>query len=193
MKKLMMPILTAGLMLTAASCGNNSTETTSSDTTVVQDGNMQAGANEMQRQNQRDEEFAMKAAEGGMMEVMMGELAQKNGASQEVKDFGKMMVTDHSKANDELKALAAQKNINLPSTLGNEKQDKYNDLAKKTGKDFDKDYIDLMVKDHEHDIDEFKEEADKGNDPDIKAFAAKTLPTLQHHYDRIKQIRDAQK
>lgn len=193
MKKLMMPILTAGLMLTAASCGNNSTETTSSDTTVVQDSNMQAGANEMQRQNQRDEEFAMKAAEGGMMEVMMGELAQKNGASREVKDFGKMMVTDHSKANDELKALAAQKNINLPSTLGNEKQDKYNDLAKKTGKDFDKDYIDLMVKDHEHDIDEFKEEADKGNDPDIKAFAAKTLPTLQHHYDRIKQIRDAQK
>lgn len=193
MKKLMMPILAAGLMLTAVSCGNNSTETTSSDTTVVQDSNMQAGANEMQRQNQRDEEFAMKAAEGGMMEVMMGELAQKNGASGEVKDFGKMMVTDHSKANDELKALAAQKNINLPSTLGNEKQDKYNDLAKKTGKDFDKDYIDLMVKDHEHDIDEFQEEADKGNDPDIKAFAAKTLPTLQHHYDRIKQIRDAQK
>lgn len=180
--------MAAGALSVMASCGDTTNQNDAKD--VAQDQN-DAQFNDTRME--KDADFAVKAAEGGMMEVMMGELAQKNGMSQEVKDFGSMMVTDHSKANDELKALAAQKNINLPGALSQDKQDKYNDMAKKTGKDFDDDYIDMMVKDHEHDIDLFKDEADNGNDADIKAFAAKTLPTLQQHYDRIRQIRDNRK
>lgn len=185
MKKIMYSLLAAGT-LALASCG--------SSTTSPDDPKEAAQSqNEAQFDNTRmeqDSEFAVKAAEGGMMEVMMGELAQKNSTTPAIKEYGQMLVTDHSKANDRLKALAAGKSINLPGTLGQDNQDHYNKMAQKTGQDFDKDFIDMMIDDHQDDIDLFKKEADNGNDPDLKAFAAETLPTLQQHLDRIKEIRD---
>ncbi|WP_338876416.1 DUF4142 domain-containing protein [Spirosoma sp. SC4-14] len=138
-----------------------------------------------------DSEFAVKAASGGMLEVELGRMAQEKAQSQQVKDFGAMMVKDHSKANDELKALASSKNIVLPSTLGEEEQKHVDELAKLSGKEFDKKYVSLMVDDHQKDVDEFKEEAKDAKDPDIKAFAAKTVPTLQEHLNKIKAINDA--
>ena len=109
--------------------------------------------------------------------------------SQDVKEFGAMMVADHSKANDELKTLATAKNITLPATLGEDTQEDVNELAKLSGKEFDKKYVSMMVDDHKEDVDAFKKAAEDNNiDPDIKAFAAKTLPTLQQHLDRINAI-----
>lgn len=184
----MFSLMAAGALAFMASCGNT---TNPDDAKEVAQSQNEAQFNDTRMEE--DSDFAVKAADGGMMEVMMGELAQKNSTMQELKDYGKMLVTDHSKANEELKALAAQKNINLPGAMSEDHQKKYNDIAQKTGADFDKDFIDMMINDHKHDIDLFQKEADRGNDADLKAFAAKTLPTLQQHLDRIQQIKDMRK
>jgi putative membrane protein len=136
-----------------------------------------------------DADFAVKAANGGMAEVAMGQLAQTNAMNQSVKEFGSMMVKDHGEAGDKLKQIAGQKNITLPATLGDKEQKRLEDLQKKTGKDFDKAYVKLMVDDHQEDIKEFKEAADKCKDPDLKAFATKTLPVLEKHLDSIQAIK----
>jgi len=134
-----------------------------------------------------DSTFVNKAAMGGMAEVKLGELAKDHASSQDVKNFGQMMVDDHSKANDELKSIAAKKNITLPSSLGAKEQALYDRLSKLNGADFDKAYMKEMVSDHCADVNEFKRESDHGSDPDVKAFASKTLPTLQHHLEVAQQ------
>ena len=123
-----------------------------------------------------------------MLEVELGKLAQKNGMSTLVKDFGKMMETDHTKANDELKNLAQAKNITLPTMMSNDNQKMYNDMMAMKGADFDKHYVDHMVDDHEDDVEMFRKTSMNAADPDIKAFAAKTLPTLEMHLQKIKEI-----
>jgi Predicted outer membrane protein len=123
----------------------------------------------------KDKTFMKKAAKGGMMEVAMGNLAAQNGQSDEVKSFGKRMVSDHSKANDELKSIAAQKGVTLPSK----------EPALKWSSD--KTYIDMMVKDHEKDLAEFQEEAKTGSDPEVKKFAGDTAKVVQEHLDLAKE------
>jgi putative membrane protein len=123
----------------------------------------------------KDKMFMKKAAKGGMMEVAMGKLADEKGQSEDVKSFGKRMVTDHSKAGDELKKIAAQKNVKLPAK---------EPTAIWTS---DKAYMDAMVKDHEKDLAEFQEEAKSGNDPDVKKFADDTAKMVQEHLDLAKQ------
>ena len=130
---------------------------------------------------ENDTEFAVAAADGGMLEVQLGQLAVANGSSEEVKKFGQTMIDEHGKANEELKALAATKNISLPGVLGEKNQKKYEDFAKLSGVEFDKEYCDFMVKDHKDDIDDFKKEADKGDDADLKSWAAGKVPVLEHH------------
>lgn len=134
-----------------------------------------------------DTEFLTEAASGGMMEVELGQLAANKAVSADVKNFAKMMVDDHTKANNELKSLAAQKGITLPAMLMEKHQKMVNDLTTKIGKEFDKEYMNMMVDDHKKDIDAFEKAADKGNDADIKAFAAKTLPTLKRHLQMAEQ------
>jgi putative membrane protein len=134
-------------------------------------------------------EFMIKAASGGMMEVELGRLAEKNASHADVKAFGKRMVDDHSKANEELKTLAASKNVTLPAAPGEDHQKHITDLSALKGADFDKRYIDLMVKDHEEDIEAFDEAAkEEEMDADVKAFAQKTLPTLRAHHDLAKKL-----
>ncbi len=133
-------------------------------------------------------DFAVKAASGGLMEVKLGELAQQNASSQRVKDFGSMMVRDHSKANEELKGLAAAKTVTLPDSVGEEHQHHIDELTKKKGPEFDKAYIDMMVDDHNEDINMFDKASNNLKDPDMKGFAAKTLPTLQHHLEEAQNI-----
>jgi putative membrane protein len=137
-----------------------------------------------------DAEFAVAAADGGMLEVALGKLAVKKGTSQTIKKLGAQMVTDHSKANMELKALAAQKNIVLPENMSDKCQKEVSDLDEKKGNDFDKAYADLMVKDHKDDIDDFKKESEKGNDSQVSAWAKNTIPVLEHH---LMMSEDAQK
>lgn len=123
----------------------------------------------------KDKTFMKKAAKGGMMEVAMGTLAEQNGKSEDVKSFGKRMVTDHSKANDELKSIASQKGVALPSKEPTLKWSS------------DKTYIDMMVKDHEKDLAEFQEEAKTGSDPEVKKFAEDTAKVVQEHLDLAKE------
>ena len=123
----------------------------------------------------QDKTFMHKAAKGGMMEVAMGRLAEQNGKSEDVKSFGKRMVTDHGKANDELKSIAAKKGVQLPSKEHSMKWTS------------DKAYMDAMVKDHEKDLAEFKEEASTGTDPDLKKFADDTAKMVQEHLDLAKE------
>jgi putative membrane protein len=138
-------------------------------------------------------DFAVKAADGGMLEVQMGQLAQEKGTSPRVKAFGELLVKDHSKANDELKAIAANKSITLPDSVGADYTDHINDMKKKSGKDFDKHFIDMMVSDHNKDVDMFEKASSNLTDPELKTFAANTLPTLKAHQDSAKAIQDAMK
>jgi putative membrane protein len=123
----------------------------------------------------KDKIFMMNAAKGGQMEVEWGKWAAQNGQKADVKKFGNRMVTDHSKANSELMTMAAEKGVKLPP-------------AKTSGKwKSDKDYMDMMVKDHEKDLAEFQEEAQNGSDPDLKKWADKTSQTVKKHLDLAKK------
>lgn len=134
-------------------------------------------------------DFMQDAAKGGIAEVQMGQLAMKNGGP-DVKKFGQMLVTDHKKANIELAAIAKKKGVVIEAkdVKNKDASEDEQDMAKLKGADFDKEFIEHAVKDHEKDVDEFQKQADKSDDPDIKAFAAKTLPTLQKHLDQAKSI-----
>jgi putative membrane protein len=127
----------------------------------------------------KDKEFIQAAAKGGMMEVAMGKMGQKQAKSADVKKFATLMVTDHTKANNQLKALAKKKGVTLESAAP--KMDKMDDAS------FDKDYMADMVKDHEKDVAEFEKQAKDGSDADVKAWANKTLPTLKKHLELAKE------
>jgi putative membrane protein len=132
--------------------------------------------------------FYRSAAEGGIAEVDMGNLAQQQARSPSVKEFGAMMVKDHSAANEKLKALAESKNITLPATSSVDEIAAKAKLKVLSGSSFDKSYIKGMIKDHEDDIAEFKREAASGQDPEARAFARATLPTLEAHLKKIQSI-----
>jgi putative membrane protein len=140
-----------------------------------------------------DKTFVEKAAVGGMAEVQLGNLAQQKAASDQVKQFGARMVTDHSKANDELKQIASTKGVQLPSALDDKHKKDMDRLQKMSGADFDKAYMSHMVDDHKQDVAEFKKEANGGKDGDVKGFAAKTLPTLEEHLKLAQTTNDAVK
>ena len=140
-----------------------------------------------------DKTFVEKAAIGGMAEVELGNLAQQKAASDDVKKFGARMVTDHGKANDELKQIASTKGVQLPSALDKKHQSDMDRLQKMSGADFDKAYMNHMVDDHKQDVAEFKKEANGGRDGDVKGFASKTLPTLEEHLKLAQATHDAVK
>ena len=135
-----------------------------------------------------DATFYKHAAEGGIAEVELGNLAQQKSQNPSVKDFGAMMVKDHSAANDKLKSVAASKNITLPTSPSVGQMASKTKLEVLSGQTFDKSYIKGMIKDHQEDIAEFNKEASSGLDPDAKAYARATLPTLQAHLKKIQSI-----
>jgi putative membrane protein len=128
-----------------------------------------------------DETFVQKAAMGGMAEVELGRIATEKAGSDEVKKFGQRMVDDHGKASEELKTLAQNKRITLATTLDPHHKAMQDRLAKLSGPAFDRAYMQAMLVDHKKDLNEFRMEAKSGQDPDVKGWAAKTLPTLEEH------------
>src|ERR1700748_2840925 len=135
-----------------------------------------------------DSSFIKNAAEGGMSEVELGQLAQQKATNPAVKEFGAMMVKDHRAANEKLKALAGRKQVSLPdspSVMQKASKAKLNVLS---GDTFDKSYVKGMIEDHKTHIKEFQKEASEGKDADAKAFAAAPLPTLQAHLTKIRSI-----
>ena len=139
-----------------------------------------------------DKKFVMEAAEGGMAEVELGKLATQNAQSDQVKQFGQRMVDDHTKANDELKKVAEQKGITLPTQISAKDQALKDKLSKLKGEQFDRAYMQDMVKDHKKDVAEFKKASTTAKDSDVKNFASKTLPTLEDHLKQAQQVESAE-
>jgi putative membrane protein len=143
--------------------------------------------------NRADAKFAVEAASGGMAEVELGKLAQSKAKDQKVKDFGAMMVKDHSKANDKMMAIAKSKGITLPITLSKDEQKLMDDLNSRSGSNFDKAYVQAMIDDHKEDVKAFEIAIPKLKDADLKTFATETLPVLKMHLESIQKVRDAMK
>lgn len=138
--------------------------------------------------SEQDLTFAEEAAKGGLLEVELGELAAEQAKSDDVVQFGQRMVKDHGMANDQLKSIAAQKGITLPDSLDQDQQHTVEELSQVSGEEFDKAYMDEMVKAHQTDVEVFREQAESGQDPDLRAFAEQTLPTLEEHLSTAQQI-----
>lgn len=203
MKKLSVASLIIGAIFLSACSGNSNSGSATTDSTsnaMNSDTNkMSSDTNKMVSSSSDTSKMAMvgndvkdfskDAAQGGMMEVQLGNIAMQNGGAKEVKDFGKMMVDDHTKINDQLKDLAARKNVDLPASVSDKQQKDIDKLSKETGKKFDKDYVSMMVKDHKDDIDAFKKAQDKISDSDFKDFISGALPTLQKHLEAIESIK----
>ena len=136
--------------------------------------------------SEQDRKFMENAAKGGMMEVHMGQMAIERGSSSAVKSFSQRLINDHKAANQELAALAKQKGVSLP---GDDSQMASSlPFASKSGDDFDKAFARTAVEDHQKDIAEFEKEASSGQDPDVKSWASKTLPTLRAHLKEAQNL-----
>jgi putative membrane protein len=129
----------------------------------------------------KDYKFASEAIQGGMQEVQLGELAKQKAGSQGVRDFGERMVTDHQKANDDLKQIVQKKGAILPATVSHHETSTLEHLQKLSGAEFDKAYVSDMVRDHKKDVKDFEKASQNLSDPDLKAFAEKTLSVIQEH------------
>lgn len=207
MTKLILGFLTLSLMFFGlAACGDNTANTNANRVMNINSTNMNTNANmtnaNMSNANMSNmnnevssaaDRFMTSAAQGGMMEVELGKLAASKAQNPEIKAFGQKMVVDHGKANDELKALAAKKNIELPKEMSGGHKETVDRLSKLSGAEFDKEYVKLMVDDHDADLEAFQAQADDGEDADVKAFAAKYAPVIKGHYETIKKINDNMK
>ncbi|NOW96436.1 DUF4142 domain-containing protein [Mucilaginibacter sp. SG564] len=193
MKKLLYISLIAGVACMVQACSGNKDSKDSADSANTAKADTAKTDSSASAVDKDDAKFAVAAANGGMAEVELGTLAQQKAANQKVKDFGGMMVSDHSKANEEMKALAKSKGIILPTTIGSDEQKVKDNLSSKSGADFDKAYVDNMIEDHKNDIKEFEDAAKNLKDQDLKAFAVKTLPTLKMHLDAVQKIHDSMK
>lgn len=187
MKKLFFPLLFATTVLFTA-CDSN----TNSDADNIND-SIKEENRETATIDNPDQKFAEKAALGSMMEVEAGKIAVEKATNADVKAFAQQMIDDHSKVGDQLKGIAATKNMTLPTMLSESQQKDLNDLREQTGADFDKKYVSMMVDDHKDDVDDFQDAADKLDDGDLKTFAINTLPTLQKHKMAIEEIHNKMK
>jgi putative membrane protein len=136
-----------------------------------------------------DQKFMRDAAEGSISEIDLGKLAQAKGQSEQVKQFGKRMVDDHTKANEELKQIADREHLNLPTNVYTKDANIHRRLRKMSGARFDKAYAETMVQDHQEDIAKFKQEANSGQKSSLQQYAQQTLPTLESHLKEALQLR----
>jgi putative membrane protein len=200
-------VLFCALALTAFACHKESTEnTTTTDTyatsssatdtsattsTIDTSGTSTSGTTSttVSSLDPADQEFMTKAAQGGMAEVSLGQIASSKATNAGVKAFGDRMVTDHSKLNDGLKQLAQTKGVTLPADVDQASKDTADKLTKASAKAFDKEYISDMVTDHEKDVKEFEKQSKAAKDPDLKTWVTNSLPTLQDHLKMAKETK----
>jgi putative membrane protein len=192
MKKLssILMIAAAGLML--QSCGGPKDSTATADSVNAVKDTTTTGATGIAVVGD-DAKFAVDAANGGMTEIELSKLAVNQATNAKVKEFANMMVMDHGKAGEELKAIAATKNITLPDSISADSKKAWTDLSAKKGADFDKAYVDKMVSDHKATVDLFENASKNVKDSELKAFADKTLPTIKAHLGHINAIHDGLK
>lgn len=176
------------------SCNDSGDTTATSDTTTSTGPDTMSTVDSTTMMNstpltKEDSSFVMETAIGGLMEVQAGQIAAQNAQNQRVKDFGNMMVTDHSKANDELKSYASGHGITLPTELPADKQKHLDAMKNMKGAAFDKHYIAMMVEDHKEDVGKFKKQSTDVSDAQLRTWAANTLPVLQKHLDSVQAIK----
>jgi putative membrane protein len=180
MKKIMIYLLFPACIAGFSSCMSSKTDSKRMA--------MEENKNKFAKNMCGDTKFAVCAADAGMYEVKLAELAQTNASSPAVKQFAQTMVSEHSKSNSELKALAAEKKISLPSKLSDKSQKSYDWFTKKQGEDFDKAFMKCMVRDHKKNVCEYEKEAKKGKDADVQKWAAAKVPVLKSHLESAKNV-----
>ena len=195
MKRSFIILLSASVLLvSAAGCNSNDSVKQAEKVNEVKadsaTANTDMGKVEKKGMNY-DSEFMAKAASGGMLEVEMGKQVAARAVTPDAKKFAEQMVSDHTKSNAELMALAAKKNITLPTTLGDDHAKILKDVMGKKGVKMDQEYMKEMLKDHEEDVKEFTDASIKASDPEIIAFAAKNVPVLQMHLDMVTKMKVA--
>ncbi|TDO83117.1 putative membrane protein [Flavobacterium chryseum] len=190
MKKLLLAgkvILSAGLIIIFLnSCKN---ETKQEDPKEVAEDANEAKFDTIDSKED-DSEYLVDQAEINLAEIQIGKLAQTKGTNTEVKNFGKMLVDEHTKAASELSALAKTKNFSLPTSLTEEGQEEYNKLNEKSGVDFDKKFADMMVDGHEKAIDKLKKAAENAKDQDVKLWASNNIAGLTAHLEHAKLLKE---
>jgi putative membrane protein len=154
----------------------------------AQGSNSMAATSSSHKLTAADRQFVRKAAEGGLAEVQLGQLATEKAASPEVKQFGQRMVDDHTKANEQLKQVASDEGVTIPDKLSPKDAATKARLEKLSGKAFDHAYMRDMVMDHTKDVSDFRMESKNAKDPAVKDFATQTLPTLESHLKDAKSI-----
>lgn len=137
-----------------------------------------------------DKTFATKAAQGGLAEVQVGQLAQQKGASAQAKQFGQTLAQDHTQANQQLEQIAQQNNLNLPQQPSSTEEADLKKLQGLSGAQFDKQLASSEVQDHRQDIAMFEKEAKSGQNPDLKSFAQQTLPVLRKHLQMAQALQN---
>ena len=178
-----------GLSLALAALGGASSMAQTKD---AQSSHSMSGEHTSQSSTQAmssaDSHFVKEAAQGGLAEVELGELASQKATNPQVKQFAERMVKDHTKANNELKEIAQSKGVKLPESLNAKDQMTKKKLSALSGQQFDKAYMSDMVKDHTKDVTDFEKESSSAQDPAVKHFATQTLPTLQDHLKEAKNL-----
>lgn len=135
-----------------------------------------------------DQDFANKAAQGNRAEIQLGQLVAGKTKDPNVKKFAQMMVKDHTDALSKLQLVAQSKNMTLPDDMPDDAKQLQSKLSGEQGKQLNKDYMASMVQDHQQDVQEFQDAAQSVKDPDIKQWVTNTLPTLEKHLSKAKQI-----
>lgn len=189
MKKILLSgtaILGAGLLLISLnSCKN---ETKQEDPKEVAEDANEAKFDTI-NDKEDDSEFLVDQAEINLAEIELGKLAQQKGTNPEVKKFGKMLVDEHTKAASEVSALAKAKNFTLPTSLTEDGQEEYKKLNEKSGLDFDKKFVDMMVDGHEKAIDKLQKASKDATDADVKLWASNNIAGLTAHLEHAKLLK----
>ena len=192
MKSMLIPALlvASGIALATAGCSKKddatTTTTTATDTATPADTGTPTAAAPVA--DSHAAQFLTDAIRGDNAEIKAGQAAQSMGSSQGVKDFGKMLVDDHTKANQQATQLAQSMNVAVPSGVKPDAMSEYNMATGMKGADFDKDFVADMVKDHQKAIDKFQQEADSGDPAQVTDFAKQTLPTRKKHLQTAQSL-----
>lgn len=193
MKKITLALAVAISTAALYSCSDNSTDTPKDSVEAAKDANDTKDDKNMMAVSEDDAKFLVFAANAGMTEIEAAKAASTMATNAKTKEFAAMMTKDHTAASDELKGLASTKSVTLPAAISDDNRKEITDLNEKKGADFDKAYMSMMVDEHKDVVDKFKTASENCKDTEIKAWAAKMLPTLQAHHDQAKVIHDGLK
>jgi putative membrane protein len=145
------------------------------------------------KESSKDKKFVTQAATGGMYEAEAARIALEKASGPEVKKFAQRMVDDHTKANQELMALVEKKKLAPVQKLDKKHEEMLEKLRKKSGSDFDKEYMEQNLKEHKSAVSLFEKESKSGKDADLKSFASNTLPTLKEHLGMAEEMTKSSK